>query len=330
MVQRTFYALPHEAPAEVPEWEPAPDDVHTLKHGYNIADVHRLAHVALRRLVGGRLDYQSRYELAWSGIAECLYTAPDDQPPTPPDLIAAGAYSVSRHVQSEMHHHGRDRNNLGEEMPRFATYWIWMSAPAGSPERRVVEQTALWQIWAQLSDTHRQVLGALAVHGDYQAAAEALGRHPGTFNVHVSRARKAFLVLWHEGEEPSRIWGTDRRVSKRGSLADVDPAKRAARAVGRRTGRPEHELVHGKASTYTNHGCRCVPCTTAASEKARVRRRAAGAQARQGLTDEQLVTVRSRRAAGETLVSIAADLGCSDSYLSRLLSGTRKPVREAA
>lgn len=32
--------------------------------------------------------------------------------------------------------------------------------------------------------------------------------------------------------------------------------------------------THGRASTYTNHGCRCAPCTTAIRDYNRGRRRA--------------------------------------------------------
>lgn len=166
---------------------------------------------------------------------------------------------------------------------------------------------------------------------DYQAAAAALDITPATFNVLVSRARKRFLTLWHDGERPSRVWGTDRRV---GSHATKDRPQSKRRpvtaAVTRRTGRPVHELVHGKATTYSNHGCRCTPCTRASAEKETRRRRAKGIPARRRATVSQLADIRRRQAAGETLKAIAADLGFSDGYLSRLVRGLLQPAPDPA
>lgn len=325
-MQLTYYIAPwdQDEHADVEQPEVA-DDVHAIRHGYNLADLNRLARWAIWRVVGSMLDVRTRYEVAWSAIAEALYIAPDDQPPAPDDLVRAGQNAIAGHVREEMHHHGRDRHNGGAPMPRFASYWEGMRLRVGGPEHVVVERTALWQIWPRLTDRQRQVLLALAAHEDYQAAAQALDANPGTFNVNVSHARKRFLELWHEGEEPSRVWGTDRRVGSRTAAEPPSRERRpATRAVARRNGRPTVDLVHGRASTYTNRGCRCEPCTQAATDKARADRRAKGARARRLITDADLAVARERRAAGETLTAIASDLGFANGALSRAL---RRPIR---
>jgi hypothetical protein len=53
------------------------------------------------------------------------------------------------------------------------------------------------------------VIVALARHGTYDKAAASLGRPRKTFVTYLWAARKEFLRLWHEGEQPSRIWGHD-------------------------------------------------------------------------------------------------------------------------
>lgn len=327
-MQLTFYVAPWDQhDDEQPAWEPAPEDIHTLRHGYNLADLQQLTRFALRRVYGGNVDYRARYDVAWSAIAEALYAAPDDQPPTPSDLVDAAQAAMARHVRDDMRHHGHDRHNPGQMMTRFASYWESMQGRASSPEGRVVEKTALWQIWPRLTDREREVLLALAAHENYRAAAEALGANPATFNVNVSNARRRFLTLWHEGETPSRIWGTDRRTGSYAAPSAPTTKRRAAtRAVARRTGRTRHALVHGRASTYTNHGCRCVPCTAAATDKARENRRAGGTKERRRITVSQLAAINRRRDAGESLKAIAKDLGFADSYLSRLTRGILQPA----
>lgn len=328
MAQLTYYVAPwDQQDDQQPTWTPAPDDVHTLRHGYNLADLQRLTRLSIWRVSGGGLDYHTRHDVAWSAIAEALYAAPDDLPPTPQDLIAAGQSAVARQVREEMHHRGRDRHNPGQVMPMFASYWEGMQGRSPSPEDRVVDKTALWQIWPRLTDREREVLLALAAHENYRAAADALGANPATFNVNVSNARKRFLALWHEGETPSRIWGTDRRVGSYTATSAPAAKRRAAtRAVTRRSGRTRQELVHGRASTYTNHGCWCAPCTTAATDKARESRRASGTPARRRITVSQLAAINQRHAAGESLKAIAKDIGFADSYLSRLTRGILQPA----
>ena len=220
MVQLSYY--PPAVTADLLRWEPAADDVHTLRHGYNLADLDRLTRMSIARVYGLTIDYRTRYELAWSMIAEALYAADSDSPPTPNDLVLAGQKAISQSVYDEMHHRGYDSNKGGGCMPKFAAYWEGMRRWVG-PEAGVVERLALAQIWERLAPTHREALHALSVCEDYGAAAELLGKSYGTFASSISRARRAFLELWHEGEEPSRPWGFDRRSchgSRRGSATN--------------------------------------------------------------------------------------------------------------
>lgn len=192
--------------------EPAAQrDVHDIRHGYNLADLDQLARAAVR--VGARTGVTSAAELydsAWSAIAERLCTA--DEPPARTDLIGAGMSAISDAVWAAERCHGWDRQ-AHDIRPSFATYWIDHAGPTPSPERAVIDRTALWQIWASgpLTDGQRQALLALATYRDYQLAADSLGLPYKTFHQRVRYARQAFLTAWHEGETPSKVWAADRR-----------------------------------------------------------------------------------------------------------------------
>ena len=295
-----------------------------VAHGYTVRDLEHLTRLVLRTdrwYTAGDID--ERYNAVWVGIVEQLLTA--DEPPTRRELLNAGTRANDERVRDEMRTHGRSTHNYGQPMPRFHAYWN--PANPASPEPRVVERFAVEQIWPKLTPRQQQALAALAVLGDYDQAAAHLCVTPGTYNVLVSNARRRFLLWWHEGETPSRTWGTDRRVGSRtAAVPPVTKRRPATRAVVRRKGRPERELVHGRASTYTNHGCRCVPCTQAQTDVARQGRHAKGATPRRRVTVSQLAKIRIRKENGETTAAIAADLGFADSYLSRLLSGKRQPA----
>lgn len=270
MVQRTFYALPSEAPPEEPEWEPPPDDVHTLRHGYNLADLDALARASTHRIWGISLDFLTRFEVARSAIAEHLYAA--EERPDPGDLVYAGAAAVARHAQDEQRHHGIGRGYNAGFSPKFTVYWDWAATVQHGFETSVIERVTFWQIWEQLGDQHRKVFAALAAHGTYQAAADACGTTYETFCHSISRARSRFLLLWHEGEEPSRPWGHDRRVRDGGGRAELDVTARARRATRRPRTTPK-PVVHG-LTRYQRHGCRCETCR-AANVRHLERRRAA-------------------------------------------------------
>lgn len=329
MVQMTYYP-PTDADQPIRRGAPLPGWVSIrgaaeLRHGYTLDHLHFIARRAVSASMARAMDYTDRFESAWSGVIDHLYAC--NERPSSLELIQAGEAAITQMIRTEYRHYGyagRDSYAGPESALNFQRFW-W-ATPTPSPENGVIDRVSLWQIWERLSDKQREVLSTLAACGDYQAAADALGVTYGTFNVHIHKARKAFLELWHEGEEPSRMWGADRRIGSRTAPEPAKSKRRAAtRAVTRRTGRPRTEIVHGKASTYANHACRCAPCTAAASDKARERSRANGAKPRRSVTVSQLADIRRRKEAGETLRSIAEDLGFADSYLSRLLSGKRKP-----
>ncbi|MEU2739376.1 hypothetical protein ABZ656_29415 [Streptomyces sp. NPDC007095] len=296
-------------------------------HGYTLDDLHHISrHVVHSDRWHNAADIEDRYDTAWHAIVEHLLTA--SEPPTRHDLFQAGLRGRDQAVRQRLQAHGYNHHQPGTgTRPRFEGYWTTTAAHTPSPEDRIVDRHTLAQIWPRLTPRQQDALNALAATGDYHRAAELLGVTPGTFNVLVSKARRRFLALWHEGEQPSRIWGTDRRVGSRAATTPAAARRRPpTRAVARRKGRPQHELVHGKASTYTNHACRCTPCTTAATDQTRERNRAAGAVPRRRLTVSQLADIRRRQTAGETVTAIAAELGFSDTYLYRLLAGTRQPA----
>lgn len=321
MVQLTYYEPPVAIPGQVSVRGEA-----QVLHGFTLDHLHHIARWAVNSSLAKAMDYADRFEAAWSGVIEYLVAC--EEAPSSLDLIQAGEQSLARMIRDEYRHHGyagRDRYAGAESGTNYQRYW-W-STPTPSPENRVVDRTALRQIWPHLTVRQREALTCLAATEDYKAAAEAMGVTPGTFNVHISKARKAFLALWHEGEEPSSVWGADRRVGRRDAAAPVARKRRAAtRAVVRRMGRPKHQLVHGKTTTYNNHKCRCMPCTQAVADDAAKRRRAAGVAPRRSITVTQLAQIRDRHEKGESLRAIAADLGFADSYLSRLLSGKRRPA----
>jgi hypothetical protein len=183
-------------------------NVHELRHGYTLADLDRLARVAITRdrsagwSAAG--DYDGRFETAWDAIAHHLCATQDA--PEPHDLIRAALHALRSDSKAHLRHHGVHNNERS-----FGIFWSEIAGATPSCERKVVERTTLTQIWPQLTPYQQRALLALAALGDYQAAADALGEDYRTFAAKVSKARRAFLALWHEGEQPSRPWGNDRR-----------------------------------------------------------------------------------------------------------------------
>lgn len=184
-----------------------------LSHGYTVADLERLARKAAFASRWRFLPLVERMDIARFAITEHLLTTPE-----PPDfwrLVTLGEKAIWAHVEQEGRYRGvyiaSSHVEPGTRMPRFHRYWTSMAQPTRSPEDRIIDTTALKQIWPRLTRPHQAVLLALATHDDYDQAAASLGKAYRGFVSTVSTARQQFLRLWHEHETPSGVWGRDRR-----------------------------------------------------------------------------------------------------------------------
>lgn len=184
-------------------------DTVELPQGYTLAEVERLAKVAAGTTLTNPGDTMAdRVDDAWSAMVERLYA--DETPIEPGQLVWVGRKALYRADRATWHHHGVFKANthgtqhgLGS-MPAFRQYW-WR--PTITVEGKVVDHLAFAQIWPRLSPSMQEAVVAVAIYGDQQEAARALGKPHFRSSLH--NARKRFLELWHEGEEPSKHWGYD-------------------------------------------------------------------------------------------------------------------------
>ena len=292
-----------------------------VRHGYTLTDIDQLARIAVYRASTSGLDYPTRFDTAWSAIVDYLFAT--DTQPEGVNLVYAGITGIRRLVQTELRHHGVSRAGDGSHWSAFVRYWDQIAQHTASPEARIVDRTALWQIWHRLSRTNQQTLLALAAHGNYAAAAAALGKSAAAFQVAIGRARREFLRLWHEGETPSPVWARDRHGRE-------VTYRSARRTLVNRQGEGPARLVieHGKAHNYTRGICRCVDCTTAATDEVTRRRRAAGMQPRRVLTQQDREQILALAAAEVPTAQIVKRLGWSRPTVSNVIRAYRQ--REAA
>jgi hypothetical protein len=215
-----------------------------LRHGYTLRDLDRVARLATH--VGPMAgNYHDRRDEAWSAIVEHLYST--DQWLPEHDLVWIGRKAIYDSVTADRRERGYYRLHTDGTQhgpgssPAFATYWWDMFArPTGSPEPGIVERISVWQILPTLTPGQAEVIFALAAHDDYQSAAAALGMTTVGFRSQVCQARRRFLELWHEGEQPSKPWGQDRRAgqtagTRRQGGTAMDAISRRARAQRRRS-----------------------------------------------------------------------------------------------
>lgn len=290
-------ARPSPLPASVP------GDAE-LRHGYTLSQVAALSVYAVRRQLWHQgADFDERLEIAWHAIVEHIYAS--EQPPEARDVIRAGWKAIGDDVGRAQRFYGLDTHDrYAGTTAGFERYWWFAARPAPGPEDRVTERVALAQIWPRLRPAHRDVLAALAAHGDYGLAAESLGRSYKTFTFEVSQARREFFALWHEGETPSRPWGRDNRIS-----SDTDRHSITTRTIRRRRQRARQAPPDDGAARL-----RTTP----------------GRRADLGIPDAELVR---RYQAGESVRQIAASLGRSYSVVHRRLhtEGTEfRPVGRPA
>jgi hypothetical protein len=183
-----------------------------LRHGYTLSQVTALSVFAVKReLWHQAADFDERLEVAWRAIVEHIYAS--DQPPPVRDVIRAGWQAIGDQVDKGHRFRGRDSHDrYAGTIVGFERYWWTAARATPGPEEAVTDKIALAQIWPRLRPLHRDLLAALAAHGDNGLAADALGKSRQTFTTEFGQARREFLALWHEGEAPSRPWGQDRRT----------------------------------------------------------------------------------------------------------------------
>lgn len=206
-----------EAPEQATAVEPdtsAPDHV---AHGYTLRDVHALARAACKADRSLSADMTTRYDTAWSAIAEHLHTAVI--PPGRNELVRVGWQAIYADVRAMNRMYGVDSTGRSGEVasaPRFVAYWsVGQAEPA---DMDLIERIAVHQILATLPEHQRQAVVALALHDDYAVAAEALGLKYPTLTARLRLARKAFRELWFAPDTPPPARGTDRRVGTYGKV----------------------------------------------------------------------------------------------------------------
>jgi len=208
-----------------------------LRHGYTLADLHRMARMSAAANRTYAADVRDLLDAAWSAIAEAIYVA--DIWPSEHSLLQVGKGAIWALVKDHRQTYGyRDREwdaGLGSA-PRFCAYWLGTRVTAG-PEERVVERHALPPILAALPESQREALAAVAAwNGDRPAAAVALGLKERTLDRRLLLARRTCLALWLEGETPRRV--PNRRLDRRNHRGEVAPCGTVA-AVFRHRDRRE-------------------------------------------------------------------------------------------
>lgn len=243
-------------------WVPAasagPANDVLLRHGYTMTDIQTLTHAAVRRDVFHQsLPFPDRLDIAWSAIAEHLYSC--DEKPERYELIRAAWSALRAEAESDWHTHGVARQasvfDGDQSMLNYWRYWFPLARNRPGPEDMIVERLAVQQIWAVLPEKHKSLIAALAVHDDYGIAARSLGMPRQSFAPLLSLARRAFRELWHEGETPSGHWSTDRRGNPGAQHRKTHPNRNAGREVVARKRRQRE-----REQQFAADG-RCPRCT---------------------------------------------------------------------
>jgi len=192
-------------------------------HGFSMSDLDSAARIAVAKRAAAYM-----YDEAWSAAAEALCVSESLRFG---DLIIAAMRGIDRGHRSYYASYGM-YDNPAANGSQYLRYW---SGRLTSPwEERVVDRLALVQVWPLLSMTDRESLVALATYEQYDVAAEALGISYAALILRLRRARKAFRVLWHDWEAPSKTWGRDER-KRRGDKLAVASRYDATRRPSRRS-----------------------------------------------------------------------------------------------
>lgn len=184
-------------------------DDHIL-HGWTITDLDRLAKTAAAAAPAGGLDGLTRYQTAWSAIAEALVTAEDT--PTRRALVRVGWQAINHELTACLHARGYRGGHVyagPASSPRYIQFWY---SPQGDDAiDRLVEHLAAAQIGELFTPAEGRAVEALAVHGDHALAAEALGLTYKGMASNLAAARRKFRAAWFAPDTPPPMHGHDRR-----------------------------------------------------------------------------------------------------------------------
>lgn len=166
---------------------------------FDLSTIHRLSLDAARFTAFHQIDFKDAYDTAWHHIALHLIVNND---PTLRELKKEASSAVWREVNDRIKQHGyRDSKywNGQWSAPRFCKYWVEDTSKRQSPpwEESVLDTLAFHQVWPELSDRDQMLITALAIHENYQDAANSLGMTKGTYSESVRKARHRFLSLWY-------------------------------------------------------------------------------------------------------------------------------------
>ncbi|MFI0822234.1 hypothetical protein ACH4TX_41635 [Streptomyces sp. NPDC021098] len=178
--------------------------------GYTMHDIDRLAKTAAGLAPAYGLDGLTRYQIAWSAIAEHLVTI--DQPPTRRELVGVGWQAINEELTACMHARGyRDdhAHNGPASSPRYATYWHQTGEESALD--RLVDHLAAVQIGDRFTLLEGRVVEALARYEDHARAAAALGMSYGSFSCRLAEARRRFRTHWYAPDTPPPVLRHDKR-----------------------------------------------------------------------------------------------------------------------
>ena len=99
----------------------------------------------------------------------------------------------------------------GRPAPRFASYWTGTPRTTAPFEERVLEQIALWQVWASLDQRTRDILIACATAETPAGRARLAGYAPASWSTVLGRAREQARLLWFDHESDPGMWPTGRK-----------------------------------------------------------------------------------------------------------------------
>ncbi|GAA3032608.1 hypothetical protein GCM10020000_07050 [Streptomyces olivoverticillatus] len=165
-------------------------------HGFTLADIDSLARTAVSAARAVGMDGLTRYQTAWSTIAEHLVEA--EEPPSRTELIRAGWRAINAETAACLHARGYRNGHAHQgpaSSPRYLQYW---NTPLeDNAIDRLVDHLAAVQIGDLFTRAQGEAVEALARHDDHALAAASLGIPYKTFASRLSAARQRFQAAWY-------------------------------------------------------------------------------------------------------------------------------------